>query len=642
MIDWQQFHFLRPAAFALLAPLALLLWYLLRRRSSSRGWAAVCDAALLPHILMGEKSARQRRSLWPVALAGVLITLAMAGPTWSHLPQPVFSSTQALVIALDLSRSMNVADVAPSRIERARFKIADLLKLRRDGQTALIVYAGDAFTVAPLTDDAATLMSQLPALVPGIMPTPGNRSATALTRARELLKQSGLARGDVLLITDETEGEDAIGAATALRAEGYRVSVLGVGTEAGAPIPLPEGGFLKDDSGEIVIAALDETPLRQLAVAGAGIYQRIAADDADINALTALLDQRPSNSETQATELQADVWRDQGPWLVLALLPLAALGFRRGLVLALALTVMPLPRPAQAMEWEDLWLRADQQGKRALDQGEAKRAAELFQDPRWRGAAQYQAGDFPAAAEALAKQADADSLYNQGNALARQGKYPDALAAYDQALTLQQDHDDAKFNRELVQKQMQPPPQEQQSGDQQSQDQGSEQQQAQEGTDGDKQAGEEQGQKSDQASSSDQESQSSANEQESTPQGSAGDQSVKSSDNSAAEGNESESGEVAGTPAPQNGDAAMPDEQTPPAPLNSSGAENEDPADKQKPQQMAAQATDQPINEDQQALEQWLRRIPDDPGGLLRRKFQHQYQMRRTQGRGASSGDKTW
>jgi Ca-activated chloride channel family protein len=636
MIDWQQFHFLRPAGFALLLPLALLFWYLLRRQGSSRGWEAVCDPALLPHVLIGEQSARQRQSLWPVALAGILATLALAGPTWSRLPQPVFSSTQALVIVLDLSRSMNATDVAPSRIERARFKIADLLRLRRDGQAALIVYAGDAFTVAPLTDDAATLLSQLPALTPAIMPVPGNRAAAALARARDLLRQAGLGRGDVLLITDEVEGDAAMNAAAGLHGEGYRVSVLGVGTAQGAPVPLPDGSFLKDDKGEIVIPALVDGPLRQLAAAGGGIYQRLAVDDADINALSALLDQRPSQAETRATELQADIWRDQGPWLVLALLPLAALAFRRGLVLALVLTVLPVPRPAEAMEWSDLWLRADQQGKQALDKGDSARAAELFQDPRWRGAAKYKAGDFQGAAEALEKHTDAEDLYNRGNALARMGKYPEALTAYDQALALRPDHEDAKFNRDLVRKQMQtPPPQSRQQDGKQGDN--NKESSGQGGGDKDASGKDQSGKDQSGAQPSQAGEQSPAQQGAASSPGSAANDSGKDQ----AGATTSEAPQPAQGDKDQQGTGRLEDMNN--AGKSALGAQPDQKAQEKSPaQQMAGQPSDAPVNEDQQAMEQWLRRIPDDPGGLLRRKFQYQYQVRRAQLGAVTSGDKTW
>lgn len=617
MIDWQQFHFLRPGWFLLLLPLAWLAWRLLRTRAMGRGWAAVCDPALLPHVLVTRADAGQRRRVWPLLLAGLIAIVALAGPAWTRLPQPVFSSTRALVIALDLSLSMNATDVAPSRVERARFKIADLLRLRRDGQTALLVYAGEAFTVAPLTDDAGTLLSQLPALTPAIMPVPGNRAAAALVLARDLLRQADLARGDVLLVTDEVEGANAVDTAAALRESGYRVSVLGVGTTEGAPIPRADGSFLEDDTGQIIIAALDAAPLRAVARAGGGVYQSMTVDDRDVGALATVLDSRPADDEARATELQADTWRDAGVWLVLALLPLALLGFRRGLVLSVALLVTPLPRPAAAMEWQDLWLRPDQQGVRALERGDAARAAELLADPRWQGAARYRAGEFEAAAGALDSTDDADSRYNRGNALARLGRYPEAVAAYDEALQRQPDHADARYNRELVQQAL---AQQQQQQQQQPQPQGKQPDDGQQQQGEQREPGPQQGQQ---------------------PQGNPGQDSAGQDppqpDAAGGDGGQDPPAQADAAPEPGAAQAQEREQgQTPPRELQAGQDGSED-----------GTATDSasreaPVSEDEQAMEQWLRRIPDDPGGLLRRKFQYQHQVRRAQNRTQHGGGKTW
>lgn len=628
MIDWGQFHFLRPAWFLLLVPLTALAWYLARHRAGSRSWEAVCDPALLPHILVATPGRAERRATWPVVLAGLLATVALAGPAWTRLPVPVFSSTQALVIVLDLSRSMNATDLAPTRMERARFKIADLLRLRRDGQTALVVYAGEAFTVAPLTDDGGTLLAQLPALTPAIMPVAGNRADTALSLARELLVQAGLARGDVLLVTDEVNGDDAISAATALQGAGYRVSVLGVGTAQGAPVALADGSFLEDENGQIVIAALDESPLRELARAGGGIYQHIAVDDGDLQALAALLEQRPARDETRTTELQADAWRDEGAWLVLALLPLAALGFRRGLVLAVLLLALPVPRPAQAMEWRDLWLRPDQQGVRALEQGDASRAAELLADPRWQGAARYRAGEYEAAAGALESTLDPDSLYNRGNALARMGRYPEAIAAYDAALKQQPGHGDAKFNRDLVQKEMQ-------------QQQQQEPQQGNDGQQGDPQQQSGGGQQSqgDSAQGEPPEGDPAKGEQAQGGQSDSEPGQQQGAEADAGDGSEDDSAATARARAAQDDTPAAEEKQEQSAPP---GDAVESPDEPDAAPMAEAGTGETPATENQQALEQWLRRIPDDPGGLLRRKFQYQYQMRRAESGARSSGGKTW
>ena len=203
MIDFSQFHFVRPWWLLAFLPLAWLVWSKWKRRVGSRNWEAICDPALLPHILIGNERGAKRWSTLATGLCGALAILALAGPVWQKLPQPVFSTQSALVIALDLSRSMDATDVNPSRLARARFKVADILARRGEGETALLVYAGDAFTVTPLTNDAATIESQLKALTTDIMPVQGNRTDTALSKAMELLRQAGASRGDILLITDE-------------------------------------------------------------------------------------------------------------------------------------------------------------------------------------------------------------------------------------------------------------------------------------------------------------------------------------------------------------------------------------------------------------------------------------------------------
>ncbi|MBF8270607.1 MAG: tetratricopeptide repeat protein,von Willebrand factor type A-like protein [Gammaproteobacteria bacterium] len=285
MSAFAEFHFLRPLWSLALLPLLVLLWLMVKSRLASRSWELVCDAALLPYILTGTSVRQRRLSIILTGIGGLLVILALAGPVWEKLPQPVFTRSSALVLALDLSRSMDAADISPSRLLRARFKIADILQRRTDGQTALLVYAGDSFIVTPLTDDSATITSQLQALTTEIMPVPGNNTLLALHQAEQLLKQAGAANGEILLITDEIDFEQAGDFAADLHDQGYQVSVLAVGTEQGVPIPQADGSFLKDSNGGIVVPVLLEEPMRRLAATGGGIYQRLAPGDEDTDSL---------------------------------------------------------------------------------------------------------------------------------------------------------------------------------------------------------------------------------------------------------------------------------------------------------------------------------------------------------------------
>jgi len=590
MSGLEQFHFLRPWWLLGFIPLLWLLLQMARSTLISRSWEAVVDRQLLPFILVGNTTARGTLPSVLLGLCGTLAILALAGPVWEKMPQPVFSTRTALVVALDLSRSMDAADIQPTRLERARFKINDFLDKRAEGQTALLVYAGDAFAVTPLTDDVATIKSQLLALTTDIMPAQGNQTGTAITMAIELLKKGGAAKGDILLITDEVDFGRAEDAARAVAAAGYRLSIMGVGTAEGAPIAKPDGGFLTDELNNIIVPVLDEAPLQQLADVGGGRYTHISLDDSDIETLDSFFTAALTEGDMDETEFETDVWREQGPWLLLVLIPLSALLFRRGYIIVLALAVLPWPQPAEALDWDSLWLRQDQRAKQALDVGDAATAAELFEDPSWKGAAQYRAGEYDKAAETLKTQEDIENNYNLGNTLARKGQYDLAIKMYDQVLAANPEHEDAKFNKELLEKELEQEQQEQKQDPNQQQDQQKDENQEKD----------EQNQQQNQQQEQDEQKQEQQDEKKQQQ-----------------DQNQNEQKEE------QKQEEQQQEEQQ-----QESEQKQQEQSEKELPQ-----------NEEKQATEQWLRRIPDDPGGLLRRKFLYQYQQR---DHGRDQGEKTW
>ena len=448
------FHFLRPAWLLALIPLALLLWRLLRADSEGSAWRGVVDAHLLPALLSFDEGVVRPRPLVLLGLGWLLMVLALAGPTWQRLPQPLYEARQFRVIALDLSPSMNATDLAPSRLARARFEVLDLLRQSEEGQTALLAYGAEPFVVAPLTTDVATIAAQVPSLDTGLLPVQGpRRTDLVLDSAAGLLHQADAPDGQVILVTDGLDHADAaVAAAGRLAADGYRVFVLGVGTDRGGPVAGPDGGLLKDEQGVIRLPRLDVEALRRLADAGGGRYVGATPDDRDMDALKPGGVSR-SGDKADPQQSEADQWREAGPWLLLLLLPLAALAFRRGWVGPLLLLLWLAPPPdAYALGWDDLWLRPDQRAARLMEKGQASEAAQLFDRPDWRAAAQYQADDYAQAVQSLQGLPGAESDYNRGNALARLGQLDDALAAYDRVLAQAPDHADARHNRDLVQR----------------------------------------------------------------------------------------------------------------------------------------------------------------------------------------------
>lgn len=618
MTEWlTQFHFLRPLWLLAIVPLSLLVWLLFNRQHRKANWHGAIDQSLLPYLSDGVITSASRLPYAGLWLAMTLACIALAGPTWKKLPQPVYQRQDALVIVLDLSLSMLAEDVKPSRLARARHKILDVLQLRREGLTGLVAYSGDAHVVTPLTDDTPTIANLVPSLSPLMMPVYGSDPVDALQLAESLFSSAGVSEGHILLVTDGITARDLDELDDSLRQQGIGLSILGVGTAEGAPIPA-DRGYLKDESGNIIIPQLDNALLEQLAAANSGRYTTVAIDERDLRFL--LPPVNTSGSATIASERDFDQWIDRGPWLALLLIPLVALSFRRGWILSLCLPLLLLPQPSQALEWQDLWQRPDQRGAAMLNDGDADEAAKTFRDPAWKGSALYRAEDYEGAAQQFSSLDSADGHFNRGNALARSGQLQQAIDAYNQALQQNPSMEDARFNRDLVQQLL-----DQQQSDQQpsadNQDQGEQdnnqnQDQQQNGQQSQQQNGQ-QGGEQDNTSSS---------------QSSQGDNTNPSStaDNTSAEQqDETQTGEQDQAAADEaQSDTAEAQEQNP-AQADKAQQQRDDQDTEQAQQQTAADASESTQSEQQrQATEQWLRQIPDDPAGLLRRKFHYESQRR--------------
>ena len=594
----EQFHFIRPYWLMALLPLIAIIFLSWKHRGRRGEWRRVVDEALLPHLISGSSTPVGKRLLGLIAGGGVITILALAGPTWDEWPQPLYREQSTLVIALDLSQSMNVADVKPSRLERAKRKIIDLLQNRKEGQTALLVFAADAFVVMPLSDDYQTLEALLPSLSTDIMPAQGSVPSRAIELAIQLQKNAGARQGQILLITDGIDSTQSGSVQLLLEAEEqYRLSVLATGTSQGGPIPQPNGGFLKDDSGAIIIARLEQQALNAIANASGGVYQNMTIGDQDINQLLQSFTAPIVSDNSEALDIEASIWRERGPWLVLLLLPLALLVFRRGVLFLIPLILMPFPEQSFAIDWQQLWTNDNQKAVELYKQGQHKDALELLDHEEWKASALYQSGDYEAAEKIWQSGADIDAMYNRANALAKLGKLEEALENYNKVLEVNPEHEDAEYNRKAVEEAMKQQQQQNQDGES-DQDQKNQDQQNQ-----DQQDGEQQDQ---QSSKSDQQQQSEQNQSSQS-------QEENGEDQSEPENNQQQNDE------PDQDQNQQAEQQQ----NNNEDGENAE-AEEYQPQ------LSQEDQMSEQALEQWLRKIPDDPGGLLRRKFLYQYGKRET------------
>lgn len=445
--DWTHLYWLIGAPLA-----ALLLWALHNTRLHSKDWRAILPAAFHA-ILLKQHTPRQRAlSYLALALAWLCALLALLGPSWQTTQaEPVQKNQQhALVIVIQLTPDVLAEDLAPSRLQRIREKIMTLLEKREDASTALVVYAGSVHTLVPLSNDLLTSANLLQAIHPDLMPSPGQRADLAIQRALELLQQGAQGQGQILLISNGVSVNEQIAIQQLLKNKPAQLLLLGVGTSAGAPMVISaEGDLLTDASGAIVISRLNATSLQLLSKQTTSFYTALSNDLADLKQL-GLLSQ--SNS-TQNSSLGASIaaQQDQGYWFILPLLLLAASFARRGTVLIIFVGLLPmLPMPTYAFEFEDLWLRPDQQGQKLLDQEQPALAAQRFKDPAWRASALYLAEDYKRAAEAFALLDTAAAHYNRGNALALVGDAAEALQAYQHALQLEPDMLAAQYNYDVV------------------------------------------------------------------------------------------------------------------------------------------------------------------------------------------------
>jgi Ca-activated chloride channel family protein len=604
------FHFIRPM-FLLLIPIGLLLSSLLWNKVSvSTKWFDVCDVHLIRHLLVGKQLKSTGLPYIGMALGWIIGSIALAGPAWERLPQPAHNVYDGRVIVFDLSLSMDSSDVQPSRLLRARYKLSDLILDGSDLQQGLVVFAGDAFVVAPLTDDTDTLINLTPSLSTSTVPVQGSRSDLGLELAASLISNTGLNEGEIILIADgvSAETEDV---AARVSSRGFRVSVMAVGTSGGAPVQLGNGELLKDAQGNIVIPGVDHDALRRVAEAGGGRFVKMSVDNSDIEKITRTggdtLEVELSQSmfeETGKEKFKSDQWKDNGPWLVLPLLLILALSFRRGWILTLAFLAIPLaPKPVHAFSWDDLWLRKDQQAARHFH-GEQYDQIQDNAPVEWQGVAKYRSNDFIGAVDAFSTN-DADNAtahYNRGNSMVRSGSLQASIAAYDRALEINPDMEDAIFNKNLVEELLKQ--QNEQASPQPNNDDSS-----------DTSKGQKQDGKSGNADNRQPDRQNQQNADREISKNDTGQNST---------GNKSP--ENAGSPDSEesNSDQSEPVGKVSQSQNQATGKQAENNGKEVEKLQI-------PMSEQQQVMEQWLQRIPDDPGGLLRRKFAHQYSQRSRQ-----------
>ncbi|WP_085298041.1 vWA domain-containing protein [Cognaticolwellia mytili] len=623
----EEFHFIRPLWLLVIIILVLMILLLKRNHVKQSGWQNLIPPHLAKVLVEGNTRTKSKSLALPFFI-GLIAIIAMAGPSWKKLPQPVYQVAQGSVLIMDMSYSMYATDVTPNRLTRARYKAIDLLDGINEGEVGLIAYAGDAFSISPLTDDVNNIKLLLPSLSPDLMPEPGSNPLAALTLANEMLINAGHNDGDIYWFTDGIDNIDIQDLTQWSREHPYRINILGVGTAAGAPIKLSNGELMKDGNGAIIVPKLTENLLRGVAQRGSGNYVTLSHDNSDIEKLTFKPLVADSN-ETTESENTGDQWQEFGPYLLLLILPLVLSYFRRGaLLVALPFALLLIPNEkAHADIWQDLWKTKDQQGQEHFKQEQFQQAAEQFNNPLWQGSSHYKAGDYEQALAAYQHVDSAESLYNQGNALAKLQRMDEALEAYSKALEKDPNLADAKANKEVIeqlkkqQEQEQEQEQEQQKQDQQSGDDGQENGDQQ----GDDQKNQDQQGENQDGQNQDSENQDSDQQQQNTDQNSG---SQENKDQQAQSNDEQSTNEQQEQNNQQNSEQEQNDKQQESAEQQAKTAQEGDESENEQSAQ-AQLAAEQLAKETEQKHQQLLNKVTDDPYMLLRNKMQLEYQKRR-------------
>lgn len=301
-----------------------------KSKSGLSEWTNHCDPHLLTHLIANNN--KSTRYFLPYLLLSfwIITTLALAGPTWSLYAQNVYQKNIARVIALDVSQAMNTHDIAPSRLERAKYKILDILHNIKEGQTGMIVFSSTPFVVSPLTSDTNTIASQIPVIDSSIVPVQGSNLKAALQKSASLLNQAGYSRGEIILITASRPTDEDLEEAAKLAKNGYITSILGIGTSQGGVLTDEKGSLITDKNGNAIVASLDSNSLKNLAQSANGIYTEFSNDSSDIQQLLNHTNlNNLKNNPNQTTETK-NLWKDEGHWLIWLLIILCAFIARKG------------------------------------------------------------------------------------------------------------------------------------------------------------------------------------------------------------------------------------------------------------------------------------------------------------------------
>ena len=258
-----------------------------------------------------------------IIFAVVFLILALSQPRWGYYWKDLEQKGVDIVIALDVSSSMLAQDIKPNRLERAKYKIMDLLNMLEGDRVGLVAFAGTSYLQCPLTLDYSATRIFLNAIDTELIPVPGTAIGHAIRTSVKAFNTQDTRSRAIILITDgEDHTGDAIQSANWAKEHKTKIFAIGIGNNIGAPIPDPKpgaSGFKKDKDGEVILTKLDEPTLKQMALQTGGSYVRSVSGDMDLKKLYLENIKHKVESKEIKTERKR-VWEERFQWMIFAAL----------------------------------------------------------------------------------------------------------------------------------------------------------------------------------------------------------------------------------------------------------------------------------------------------------------------------------
>lgn len=445
----KDFTFIRPYFLGLLifVPFTFKLFRLLK--SSLSAWVKFCDAHLIANFIVKIDTKTESRAIKIIMLSLILVIFALSGPSIKEVELPAFKNARPIAVMMDLSLSGAAQDITPNRFTMAKLKLNEILTVLKDRQLSFNVYSSEPFPVTPITYDLDIIKNYIPMLDFSIVPPiTFGRIDRAIKYGCETIKEAGISQGDVLILTGSAlkYKEQAIKEARKAKSQACKIYILGIGGKE--PVSIQEINE-KGEKGNTIELKLDESELKSIAKAGGGEYIQSKWDGSDIDKITKIGGY--AFSFKQKSDFSSKIREDAGYFLILPLLILLPFLFRKGVLFTVLFTLsFTLTKQSYAFDIMAIFKSVDRRAYEAILDNDPQKAVQLFKNKDWQAAANFRADNFDKAIEMYAAQNTDEGFYNLGNALAQKQELEQAIEAYKKALELNPNHEDAKYNKELI------------------------------------------------------------------------------------------------------------------------------------------------------------------------------------------------